>query len=251
MAGRITAGTERALRRHTSGEQITAAARAEGVDPSTVFRALKRMRKSGAELPRQRIVIAGAGALGRELMGWLRMDGCAASVAFIDDLVPAFVCNWLGALSGYQDEARDDDALYLAVAGPATRAAIAAQLGAVGATFIARSASITGECEIGAGSLLLPHCLVSANAVLGRSVIVNTYSGVGHDVVVGDYCTLSSHVDLTGKVRVGDRVLFGSGARVLPGLTIGNDAVIGAGAVVVKDVPAGATIFGNPGRQVA
>ncbi len=251
MAGRITASTERALRRHTSGEAITAAARAEGVDPSTVFRALKRLRASGVGLPKQRIVIAGAGALGRELMGWLRMDGCPGSVAFIDDLMPSFPCAWLGALSGYQDEARDDDSLYLAVAGPAAREAIAAQLGSDGATFIACSATITGECEIGAGSLLMPHCLVSANAVLGRSAIVNTYSGIGHDVVLGDFCTLSSHVDLTGRVRVGSRVFFGSGARVLPGLTIGDDAVIGAGAVVVRDVEPGATVFGNPARAVA
>ena len=248
MAGRITAGTERALRRHTSGEAITAAARAEGVDPSTVFRALKRMRESGIGLPRQRVVIAGAGSLGRELMGWLHLDGRAGDVAFLDEAVPGFACTWLGKPSAH--ELRDTDELFLAVASPAMRQAMLAQLLWPAATFVASSA-IAGNCAIGAGSLLLPHCLVSADATLGCAVVVNTYSSIGHDVQIGDFCTLSSHVDLTGKVQVGDRVFFGSGARVLPGLTIGDDAVIGAGAVVVKDVPAGATIFGNPGRQVA
>ncbi|MGI9434496.1 MAG: sugar O-acetyltransferase, partial [Geminicoccaceae bacterium] len=41
------------------------------------------------------------------------------------------------------------------------------------------------------------------------------------------------------------------GAIILGGVTIGNDAVIGAGAVVTKDVPARATIIGNPARSLS
>ena len=43
---------------------------------------------------------------------------------------------------------------------------------------------------------------------------------------------------------------IGSGAVLLCGITIGENAMIGAGSVVTKDVPAGATVAGNPARIV-
>jgi serine acetyltransferase len=50
--------------------------------------------------------------------------------------------------------------------------------------------------------------------------------------------------------KVGNRVVIGANAVVLGNITIGDDAKIGAGAVVVKDVPAGATVVGVPAKIV-
>jgi serine O-acetyltransferase len=47
---------------------------------------------------------------------------------------------------------------------------------------------------------------------------------------------------------IGDDVFIGAGAKVLGAVTIGNRARIGANAVVMRDVPDGATIVGVPGR---
>jgi UDP-2-acetamido-3-amino-2,3-dideoxy-glucuronate N-acetyltransferase len=44
------------------------------------------------------------------------------------------------------------------------------------------------------------------------------------------------------------RATIGTGAILLPGVTVGEGAVVGAGAVVTKDVPPGAVIAGNPAR---
>jgi maltose O-acetyltransferase len=52
-------------------------------------------------------------------------------------------------------------------------------------------------------------------------------------------------------VRIGSDVWIGGGAIVLPGVAIGDGAVIGAGSVVTRDVPAGATVVGNPARIIA
>jgi acetyltransferase-like isoleucine patch superfamily enzyme len=49
-------------------------------------------------------------------------------------------------------------------------------------------------------------------------------------------------------IRRGARI--GGGAVLCPGIEIGEEAFVGAGAVVTKDVPAGAVVVGNPARQI-
>jgi UDP-2-acetamido-3-amino-2,3-dideoxy-glucuronate N-acetyltransferase len=43
---------------------------------------------------------------------------------------------------------------------------------------------------------------------------------------------------------------IGANATILPGVTIGEKAVVGSGTVVTKDVPDGAVVVGNPGREL-
>lgn len=51
-------------------------------------------------------------------------------------------------------------------------------------------------------------------------------------------------------IAIGDKAWLGGGAIVLPGVSIGQDTVVGAGAVVVRDLPAGVLAVGNPARIV-
>jgi maltose O-acetyltransferase len=55
-------------------------------------------------------------------------------------------------------------------------------------------------------------------------------------------------VEFGRPIRIGANVWIGAGALILPGVTIGDDAIVGAGAVVTRDVPAGAAVVGNPAR---
>ena len=67
---------------------------------------------------------------------------------------------------------------------------------------------------------------------------------VGHDVSIGRNVTICQQVTIMhggGGGNIGDNVLLGAGAKILPGVHIGDNAKIGANCVVVEDVPAGAT----------
>lgn len=102
-------------------------------------------------------------------------------------------------------------------------------------------------------------------AKIGRRLFIDHGMGVviGETCEIGDDCTLYSGVtlggtrpsaDQSGQKRhptLGDNVIVGSGAQVLGPYRIGAGARIGAAAVVLGEVPDGATMVGNPARQAA
>jgi serine O-acetyltransferase len=97
-------------------------------------------------------------------------------------------------------------------------------------------------------------------AEIGKEFFIDHGSGVvvGETATVGNRVTLYQGVTLggTGFQRgkrhpsLGDNVTVGSGAKLLGPIAVGDGAKIGANTVVVEDVPAGATVVGNPGHPV-
>lgn len=88
----------------------------------------------------------------------------------------------------------------------------------------------------------------------GMGLVVNdgTRIGVGcflrHNTTIGN-----KQLEKRGYSEcpvIGDRVDVGANAVIIGPVRVGNDAVIGAGSVVVKDVPPGAVVVGNPARIV-
>jgi maltose O-acetyltransferase len=141
-----------------------------------------------------------------------------------------------------------------------------------GADDTERRSAILAELlgSAGEGVVVRPpfYCDYGYNIRLGRGVFAN-FGCVFLDVVgieVGDGCQIGSSVQIlaadhprdpvlrrqgleSGKpVRIGRNVWIGSGAIILPGVTVGEDAIVGAGSVVTCDVPEGATVVGNPAR---
>ena len=84
----------------------------------------------------------------------------------------------------------------------------------------------------------------------GMGVVIGETTIVGDDVLLFHGSTLGGRSMTHGKRHptLGDRVVVGAGAKVLGPVWIGDDAQIGANAVVVKDVPKGATAVGVPAR---
>ncbi|MDX2269946.1 MAG: serine O-acetyltransferase [Bryobacter sp.] len=101
---------------------------------------------------------------------------------------------------------------------------------------------------------------IHPGASIGRRFFIDHGMGVviGETAVIGDDVILYQGVTLggTGKDRgkrhptLGNRVVVGTGAKVLGNITIGDNVKIGAGSVVVHPVPDDSTVVGIPGRVV-
>lgn len=105
--------------------------------------------------------------------------------------------------------------------------------------------------DVEPGSFIAASSVVGAGARLAGGVIVNHGAVVDHDCSIGCFSHIAPNATLGGEVKIGERVLIGAGATVLPGITLGDDVVIGAGAVVTHDIQErGCTYVGVPAKRV-
>lgn len=56
--------------------------------------------------------------------------------------------------------------------------------------------------------------------------------------------------DIFGRVKICDYAYIGSGAQIMPGVTIGEGSLVAAGSIVTRSVPAGVVVAGNPAKNV-
>jgi serine O-acetyltransferase len=102
---------------------------------------------------------------------------------------------------------------------------------------------------------------IHPGATIGRRVFIDHGMGVviGETAEIGDECTIYQGVTLGGTSlskgakrhpTLGRGAIIGAGAKVLGGFMVGEGARVGSNAVVVKEVPPGATAVGNPAHIV-
>ena len=72
------------------------------------------------------------------------------------------------------------------------------------------------------------------------------YTHGGARIARGKY----PNFDVFGKVALGDRVYVGSGAKIMPGVTIGDNVLIAAGSIVTKSIPSNVVVAGNPAKYI-
>lgn len=212
-----------------------------------------------------RLVIIGAGGFGREVLDVIEAMNVHRSLAseapvevlgFLDDAEPSqrlfepYGVGHIGPVACLA-ELPDDVGYVIGIGAPQVRAQIDRQfLGRECPVLVHPTVTMGREVNLGPGTIVCSHVSLTNHVTTGRHVHININSTVGHDATLMDYVTLSPLVAISGNVLAHPRSFFGTGAKVNPGLEVGEDAVVGTGAAVVKPVDAGATVVGVPAKPV-
>ncbi len=103
------------------------------------------------------------------------------------------------------------------------------------------------DVEVGANTCI--DRAVMGETRVGRGTKIDNLVHVAHGVQIGQDCVIVAGAELSGSVVVEDRAWVGPNACTLQNIRIGKGALVGAGAVVIRDVPPGATVAGSPARS--
>lgn len=88
------------------------------------------------------------------------------------------------------------------------------------------------------------------DTVIGQSTKIDNLVQIAHNVVIGRNCAIAAQTGLSGSVMVGDGAQFGGKAGVGDHLTLHPGARLAAGALAMRDIPAGETWCGVPARPI-
>lgn len=213
------------------------------------------MTEAMYELPK-RLALLGASGHGK-VVADIALSAGWESVQFFDDAWPSLEANghWqvVGDTAALLERIGDFDGVLVTIGHCATRwkkQQILLSSHAPLVTLVHPQASVSRYATLGAGSVVMPGAVVNVDAVIGDACIINTGATVDHDCVLANAVHVGPGAHLSGNVRVGARSWVGVGATVRQCIHIGNDVMVGAGAIVVKAVPGGITVAGNPARTM-
>lgn len=209
---------------------------------------------------RQRVIVWGAGGHGKVVVDALLAADLCDVAGIIDDdprkrgakILGVPVLDFSGGLAEFANKA-DFDGIVVAIGDNYIRSEKfqeALELGITQVTVVHPGAHVSRFAKLGQGVMVLAGAVINPGAVVEDNVCVNTSASVDHDNCLEYSCHILPNATLAGTVRVGEYSYIGSGAVVIPNLTIHKYSYLGAGAVAIKDVPEGVVSAGNPAVQI-
>lgn len=95
------------------------------------------------------------------------------------------------------------------------------------------------------GNVCVARALFGGETLLGEETVADNLVYIAHDVQIGRQVQICALVNILGRTVVGDNAYIGPSAVISNGLQVGANAKVSIGAVVTRDVPAGAVVSGN------
>lgn len=118
-------------------------------------------------------------------------------------------------------------------------------------------------CEVNESCTVHAPVWIGKEVKIGDRVKIQAFTfipdgvTIENDVFIGPHVVFTNDPDLAIKGKSGWKptlvkkgAKIGANASILAGVVIGENSVVGMGSVVLKDVPDGATIVGNPARLI-
>jgi acetyltransferase-like isoleucine patch superfamily enzyme len=118
--------------------------------------------------------------------------------------------------------------------------------------------TISDDVSVGTLSVIEHHVDIGNHVRIHSQVFIPEYSILEEECWIGPNVVLTNaqypaspdaKKNLKGPI-IRRRAKIGANVTILPGVVIGEDALVGAGSVVVRDVPAGAVVVGNPAKII-
>ena len=113
-----------------------------------------------------------------------------------------------------------------------------------------KDSTVSPHAHIGHGNFVNMGARVGVNANVANHCIIQANAVVDFEATLGDFVQVGIGASIGSNAIVENEAFIGAGAVVIAGITVGKGARVGAGSLVIADVPAGATVFGNPAKEM-
>ncbi|HEX8425218.1 acetyltransferase [Hymenobacter sp.] len=212
--------------------------------------------------PLRPLAIFGAGGLGREVLVLVHQINEQLPTwqltGFYDDVRPATdTVHGFPYLGSVTDLNAVSTPLHVVVAvgNSQSRAAVVARLVSSHLSFATLihpgvACAAYQHLQIGAGCIITQGCILTTDITLGQHVLLNLGCTIGHDAVLEDFCSLMPHANVGGAAHLANGVYLGTNATIINQVQVGAHTIVGAGAVAVRDLPAGCTAVGVPAQAI-
>ena len=205
----------------------------------------------------KKLIIVGAGGMGRKVFVCLKRLNTEHRwniIGFIDDNENALEgkkCDLkiIGTIKDWKPI--EDQVFVMGISDPRTKHIVSDYLiekGAKFETIISPDVIMGDYVSIGTGSVIMTPYNVESGVQIGKFVTM-LGSTIALDGNLGDYSTTGGFANLT-CANIGKEVYVGSHAVILSNVKVNDRAYIGVGSIVMRDVPAGAQVYGNPARII-